>query len=39
VIPQKDEICGIVVSIRKEFNIIQVWIRNFGNKNVVNEVE
>ena len=40
VLPQivKDEINGVVVSIRKEFNILQLWFRNY-NQNVICEIE
>ncbi len=40
VLPQivKEEINGVVVSIRKEFNILQIWFRNY-NQNVITEIE
>jgi translation initiation factor 4E len=40
VLPQivKDEINGVVVSIRKEFNILQLWFKNY-NQNVIIEIE
>jgi translation initiation factor 4E len=34
----KDEINGVVVSIRKEFNILQIWFKNY-NQNVISEIE
>jgi translation initiation factor 4E len=34
----KDEINGIVVSIRKEFNILQIWFKNW-NPNTISEIE
>jgi translation initiation factor 4E len=34
----KDEINGVVVSIRKEFNILQIWFKNF-TPNVTSEIE
>ena len=41
VLPQhiKDEVNGIVVSIRKEYNVIQVWVKDFSNVNTLKEVE
>jgi translation initiation factor 4E len=40
VLPQsvKDEINGVVVSIRKEFNLLQIWFKNF-TPNVTSELE
>lgn len=40
VLPQtvKDEINGVVVSIRKEYNILQIWFKTF-NSSVVSELE
>lgn len=40
VLPQivKDEINGVVVSIRKEFNILQLWFKDY-NQNVIIEIE
>ena len=40
ILPQivKDEINGVVVSIRKEFNILQLWFKNYS-PNVINEIE
>jgi translation initiation factor 4E len=40
VLPQvvKDEINGAVVSIRKEYNILQVWFKNW-NPSVIAELE
>ena len=35
----KEEINGIVVSIRKEYNIIQIWIRDFSNNSLIQELE
>ncbi len=34
----KEEINGVVVSIRKEFNILQVWFKNW-NPTVISELE
>ena len=34
----RDEINGVVVSIRKEFNLLQIWFRNF-TPNVTSELE
>ena len=34
----KEEINGVVVSIRKEFNILQLWFKNYS-PNVINEIE
>ncbi len=34
----KDEISGIVISIRKEYNILQVWFKNY-NPGVITEIE
>jgi translation initiation factor 4E len=35
VLPEKikEEINGVVVSIRKEFNILQVWFKTYNNDN------
>ncbi len=40
ILPQivKEEINGVVVSIRKEFNILQLWFKNYS-PNVINEIE
>ncbi len=40
VLPQavKDEINGVVVSIRKEYNILQVWFKTW-NQNFISELE
>jgi translation initiation factor 4E len=40
VLPQifKDEVSGVVISIRKELNILQVWFKNY-NQNVITEIE
>ena len=35
----RDEICGIVVSVRKEFNLLQLWIRNSSNSELILEIE
>lgn len=35
----KEEINGIVVSIRKEYNIIQIWLKDFSNITVILELE
>jgi translation initiation factor 4E len=34
----KEEVSGVVVSIRKEYNILQVWFKNY-NQNVITEIE
>ena len=34
----KDDINGVVVSIRKEYNILQVWFKNW-NSNTITEIE
>lgn len=34
----KDEISGVVVSIRKEYNILQIWFKNW-NSTVITELE
>jgi translation initiation factor 4E len=34
----KDEINGVVVSIRKEYNILQVWFKNWNSNNIT-EIE
>ena len=40
VLPQsvKEEINGVVVSIRKEYNILQVWFKTW-DQNVISEIE
>jgi translation initiation factor 4E len=40
VLPQtaKDEINGVVVSIRKEFNLLQIWFKTYS-PNVIGELE
>ena len=40
VFPQnvKEEISGVVVSVRKEFNLLQIWFKNY-TPNVISEVE
>lgn len=40
VLPQaiQDELNGVVVSIRKEFNILQIWFKSYSNS-VVNDME
>jgi translation initiation factor 4E len=40
VLPQliKDEVNGVVVSIRKEYNILQLWFRNY-NQTIISEIE
>jgi translation initiation factor 4E len=40
VLPQtaKDEINGVVISIRKEFNLLQVWFKTY-QPNVISELE
>jgi translation initiation factor 4E len=40
VLPQifKDEVNGVVVSIRKEYNILQIWFRNY-QQNTITEIE
>jgi hypothetical protein len=35
----KEEINGIVVSIRKEYNIIQIWLKDFSNPSILQELE
>jgi len=35
----RDEICGIVVSVRKEFNLLQLWVRNSSNSDLILEIE
>jgi len=41
VIPEKikEEICGIVMSIRKEQSYLQVWIRNSKDTDLIKEIE
>lgn len=34
----KEDLNGVVVSIRKEFNILQIWFNNF-NSNTAGEIE
>ena len=34
----KDELNGIVVSSRKEFNVLQIWFRNY-NSNITGDIE
>ena len=34
----KEEISGIVVSVRKEFNILQIWFKNY-QPNVITDLE
>ena len=34
----KDDINGVVVSIRKEYNILQVWFKNWNSNNIT-EIE
>ena len=34
----KEELNGIVISIRKEYNILQIWFRNY-NQSVITEIE
>lgn len=34
----KEEVNGIVISVRKEFNILQIWFRNY-QQNVISEIE
>lgn len=40
VLPQnvKEEISGVVVSVRKEFNLLQIWFKNYTT-NVISDVE
>jgi hypothetical protein len=40
VLPQvvKEEVSGVVVSIRKEYNILQIWFKNY-NQGVITEIE
>ena len=35
----KEEVNGIVVSVRREFNIIQVWFRNYKENAVLYDLE
>ena len=34
----KEEVSGVVVSIRKEYNILQIWFKNY-NQGVITEIE
>jgi translation initiation factor 4E len=34
----KEEISGIVISVRKEFNILQIWFRNYQT-NIITDLE
>ena len=34
----KEEISGIVISVRKEFNILQIWFGNYQN-NIITDIE
>jgi translation initiation factor 4E len=34
----KEEISGIVISVRREFNILQIWFGNFQN-NIITDIE
>ena len=35
----ENEMNGVVVSIRKEYNVIQIWTRDFSNTNLLKEIE
>ena len=35
----ENEMNGVVVSIRKEYNVIQIWTRDFTNTNLLKEIE
>ena len=35
----KSELNGIVVSVRKEFNIIQIWFRNYRDNGLLFDLE
>lgn len=40
ILPQsvKEEISGIVISVRKEFNILQIWFGNY-NSSIISDIE
>ena len=35
----REELCGIVVSVRRELTYLQVWIRNSQDAEIIKEIE
>ena len=35
----KEELTGVIVSIKEKFNVIQIWIRDYSDKKLVENVK